>query len=122
ASAIHAPPDNIGTVHIGDHINLGGRDWRIVGGYGHSPEHACLYDADTKVFIAGDIVLPDITPNISFFPGHPPGHDPVADYLRTLDVVERDIPDDVIVLPSHGVPFRGLHRRLAEIRSHHDRR
>ena len=32
------------------------------------------------------------------------------------------LPDDVLVLPSHGRPFRGAHRRIAWLRAHHDDR
>jgi glyoxylase-like metal-dependent hydrolase (beta-lactamase superfamily II) len=38
-----------------------------------------------------------------------------------LDSLERfaGLPDDVLVLPSHGKPFRGLHARIAQLRDHH---
>jgi glyoxylase-like metal-dependent hydrolase (beta-lactamase superfamily II) len=41
-----------------------------------------------------------------------------------LDSLERFRPlsEDTLVLPSHGLPFRGLHRRLAHLRHHHDAR
>ena len=48
--------------------------------------------------------------------------DPVGSYLRSLDDIEMQVPDDVMVLPSHGVPFFGLHKRLGELRAHHARR
>ena len=32
------------------------------------------------------------------------------------------LPADTLVLPSHGVPFRGLHERIAVLESHHDDR
>ena len=49
-------------------IEIGGRSWRIVVGRGHAPEHACLYCSDLDVLIAGDQVLPKISPNVSFWP------------------------------------------------------
>jgi glyoxylase-like metal-dependent hydrolase (beta-lactamase superfamily II) len=113
-------PEAITTVEPGQSVTLGGRDWKIVGGYGHCPEHACLYDAGRKVFISGDIVLPSISPNISLYPGGT--GDPVGAYLQSLDDIEKQVPDDVMVLPSHGVPFTGLHKRLGELRQHHARR
>lgn len=116
------PPDTVETVKLGDSVTLGDRVWRLTGGGGHSPEHACLYAAADGIFIAGDVVLPGITPNISFFPGHGPEHDPLADYFATLETVRRDVPDDVLVLPSHGEPFRGLHSRIDQIRVHHEGR
>lgn len=119
---VSTPPAGIQTLALGDMISLGGRDWRVTGGGGHSPEHACFYNVHDKIFIAGDIVLPGITPNISYFPGNGPAHDPLADYFVTLARVRADVPDDVLVLPSHGDPFTGLHARIAEIHEHHERR
>jgi len=119
---VHTPPTTVRHVHPGDTITLAGRTWQVIGGYGHSPEHASLYNADDKIFIGGDMVLPDITPNISYFPGNTPGHDPVSGYMETLTRIRATVPDDVIVLPSHGAPFKGLHTRIDEIMRHHDRR
>lgn len=117
---VYKPPAAIDAVKPGDTVTLGGTPWLVVGGYGHCPEHACLYSAEKKLLIAGDIVLPDISPNISYYPGS--AEDPVAEYLMSLDDIKARIPDDVVVLPSHGVPFRGLHRRIDELKNHHDRR
>ena len=38
----------------GDTIRIGARDWRVLVGGGHSPEHACLVDEAGGVMIAGD--------------------------------------------------------------------
>ena len=119
---ISALPASIQTVALGDDITLGGKTWRLIGGGGHTPEHACLYNAADKIFIAGDVVLPDITPNISFFPGNAEGHDPLQDYYDTLNRVKEQVADDALILPSHGVPFRGLHKRIDEIIVHHEAR
>ena len=35
----------------GDTIEIGGRGWTMISGYGHSPEHASLYCDDLQVFI-----------------------------------------------------------------------
>lgn len=119
---VSKPPEKIRNLSLGEKVTLGGKDCLLTGGGGHSPEHACLYNTQDKILIAGDIVLPTITPNISFFPGNLPGHDPVQNYFDTLDRVAQDVPDDVVVLPSHGDPFTGLHARIAEIKDHHERR
>lgn len=119
---IHTPPEKMIRVTLGDSVTLGGRRWHILGGGGHSPEHACLYDPEADILIAGDVVLPGITPNISFFPGNAPDHNPMADYFETLANVEKQIPDSAFVLPSHGEPFYGLHKRIAEMRQHHIKR
>jgi glyoxylase-like metal-dependent hydrolase (beta-lactamase superfamily II) len=121
-NVIYPPPETYADVGIHDIVTLAGRDWQVIAGYGHSPEHACLYNAADKVFIAGDIVLPDISPNISFFPDIYLSPDPLGAYLETLDRVKKLVPDDVMVLPSHGVPFTGLHRRIDALKDHHERR
>ena len=46
----------------GSVIEIGGREWRVIIGEGHAPEHACLYCAETGVLIAGDQILPRSRP------------------------------------------------------------
>jgi glyoxylase-like metal-dependent hydrolase (beta-lactamase superfamily II) len=108
---VHALPDSYRRLHDGEVLDIGGRQWRVVIGNGHSPEHACFYCPELKVLISGDQVLPRISSNVSVFPTEPDA-DPMADWLASLDKLRRLIPDDVLVLPSHNEPFRGLHARL----------
>ncbi|WP_238121083.1 MULTISPECIES: MBL fold metallo-hydrolase [unclassified Xanthobacter] len=99
---------------------LGGDRWEVAIGGGHSPAMATLLNREKKLFIAADQVLERISPNvgISVFP---PCEDPLADYLASLDAVLADVPDDVLVLPGHGVPFFGLHQRVRALQAHHAR-
>lgn len=122
SKVIYPMPQAYSAVKPGDTVRLGGRDWLIIGGYGHSPQHASLYCAAEKIFIAGDMVLPDISPNISYFPDKFYSEDPLGVYLETLENIRRLVPDDTLVLPSHGVPFFGLHKRIEELKHHHQRR
>ncbi|MGZ5155182.1 MAG: MBL fold metallo-hydrolase [Caldimonas sp.] len=95
-------------------------DWTSHAGYGHAPEHMALHNPAQGVLISGDMVLPRISTNVSVI-----DIEPEADSLRLyLDSIERmrSIPADVLVLPSHGRPFRGLHTRIEQLRSHHDAR
>jgi glyoxylase-like metal-dependent hydrolase (beta-lactamase superfamily II) len=96
---------------------IGGRDWRIIMGYGHAPEHAALYCEETGVLIAGDMVLPKISTNVSVWAIEPEGN-PLALFL---DSIERfaELPAETLVLPSHGLPFRGLRERVAQLEEHH---
>jgi len=104
-------------IQAGVPIAIGGREWIPIIGRGHAPEHACLYCPALGVLIAGDIVLPRITPNISVWPIEPLG-DPLGDYLTSLGGLE-GLPADTLVLPAHGLPFFGLGQRIAAIRAHH---
>jgi glyoxylase-like metal-dependent hydrolase (beta-lactamase superfamily II) len=45
-----------------------------------------------------------------------PDADPMADWLASLDKLQREVPDDVLVLPSHNECFRGLHARIESLR------
>lgn len=101
----------------GDRITIGGREWRVIVGYGHAPEHASLYCDTLRVLISGDMVLPRISTNVSVF-DHEPESNPLTLYLDSLRAYD-DLPEDTVVLPSHGRPFRGLHERIAQQHAHH---
>jgi glyoxylase-like metal-dependent hydrolase (beta-lactamase superfamily II) len=104
----------------GDTLTVGGRRWDVVTVRGHAPEHACLWDREDGVLIAGDQVLPKITTNVSVWPDRP-RENPLRQYLDSLARFE-PMNGDTLVLPSHGLPFRGLHARLATLRRHHEAR
>lgn len=106
----------------GQVIRIGAHDWRVVTGHGHSPEHAGLWCPALGVLISGDQVLPSISPNVSVWPSEPE-EDPLALFLESLRRWRRVIDDsEVLTLPSHGLPFRGLHNRLGVLLHHHDTR
>ncbi|MDO7836420.1 MBL fold metallo-hydrolase [Sphingobium sp. HBC34] len=104
----------------GDRIMIAGQEWQVVVGVGHSPEHACLYCPTLKLLIAGDQVLPTISSNISVQPLEPEA-DPLTDWLTTLATVRDRVPEDTLVLPAHGDPFLGLHQRIDQLLSGHER-
>src|SRR3989442_70854 len=110
-------PEQFRCVREGDALTIGGRRWTVIVGRGHSPEHAALWCEEAGVLISGDQVLPRITTNISVWPDQPWG-DPLRLYLESLDRF-RDIGAEALVLPAHGLPFRGLPERLTELRTHH---
>jgi glyoxylase-like metal-dependent hydrolase (beta-lactamase superfamily II) len=98
-------------------IEIGGREWSVIVGEGHSPELACLYCAETGVLIAGDQILPKILPNVSV-QAHEPNGDPLSRFLRSLDMLRAAIPPRTLVLPSHNLPFSGLHLRIDALAAH----
>lgn len=105
----------------GGEVTIGGHRWRVIVGRGHAPEHACLYSGDLDIFIAGDQVLPKISPNVSLWPQEPDA-DPLALFLSSLETIKHAVPASALVLPSHGLPFRGLHTRIDQLASHHEAR
>ena len=98
-------------------LRIGGRDWEVVIGSGHSPEHACLLCRQDNLFLSGDQVLPRITSSIGVFNVEPDAN-PLGDWLRSIRRLRR-VPDDVLVLPAHELPFYGLHHRLTQLMDHH---
>lgn len=104
----------------GQALTIGGRDWRVVVGSGHSPEHACLFDEANGVLIAGDQVLPRISPNVSITISEPDA-DPLGEWFASIDTL-RALPAGLLVLPGHGDPFTGLHVRLDAMEAEHRER
>jgi glyoxylase-like metal-dependent hydrolase (beta-lactamase superfamily II) len=102
----------------GDVIRIGSHDWHIIVGRGHSPEHACLFNPALNVLVSGDQILPRISPHIGVYPGEPDAR-PLTQYLDSFAKFSH-LPADVLVLPAHGDPFIGLHRRIAMLQRHHD--
>jgi len=101
----------------GARLEIGGRPWQVVIGAGHSPEHACLYCADDALLLSGDQVLPRITSCVCVGVFEPEA-DPLREWLDSIRRL-REIPDNVLVLPAHELPFCGLHQRLTQLHRHH---
>jgi glyoxylase-like metal-dependent hydrolase (beta-lactamase superfamily II) len=103
-----------------DRTQIGTREWRWLETGGHAHGHLCLHAAQPhSVLIAGDQVLPTISPNVGLTP-LTPDPNPLATYLQSLERLSALDPG-TLVLPSHGRPFLGLAARATEIRQHHER-
>ena len=111
------PPETVRLLDDGDTLRLGAHTYTAIWTPGHSDYHLCLL-RDDGLFIAGDHILPAITPNIGWYPNARP--DPLRDYFAALAKV-RDLPAR-LVLPGHGRPFTGLAARVDELRRHHEER
>jgi glyoxylase-like metal-dependent hydrolase (beta-lactamase superfamily II) len=120
ASVVAPIPVSYVRLQEGDVVPVGHRPWRVVIGSGHCPEHACLVDEEAGLMIAGDQVLPRITSNVSLSLSEPQA-DPLGEWLASIEKL-KGLPDSLLVLPSHGEPFTGLHARLdALAHGHRDR-
>jgi glyoxylase-like metal-dependent hydrolase (beta-lactamase superfamily II) len=104
----------------GERVSAGARDWRVILGYGHAPEHASLHCEALNVLISGDMLLPRISTNVAVRPIDP-WSNPLRLFLESIRRY-RELPQDVLVLPSHGLPFRGAHARIAQLEAHHAER
>ena len=127
-------------------LTIGGRAWRCISGYGHAPEHMALYCDELEwapkvptapapqggarglgaarrprgVLIGGDMMLPRISTNVSVYEQEPET-DSLKLFLDSIDKF-RSLPEDTLVLPSHGKPFTGLHTRIQQLHDHHRER
>ncbi|HOO89871.1 MAG TPA: MBL fold metallo-hydrolase [Syntrophales bacterium] len=101
-------------VNDGDPIEIGDFHFRCVSTPGHSPGHLCLYEEEKKILIAGDHILFDITPNISYWLDI---KDSLGRYLASLEKV--DALDVELVLTGHRRLVHDLHGRVRELQEHH---
>ena len=127
-SLVPSVPGSFRRIFPNEEISIGENSWRVIPGYGHSPEHSALYCAKLNLLISGDMVLPKISTNMSVWAQEPDAN-PLKLYLDSLSAYE-PLPDDVTVLPSHGKPFGaadggrdgGIKVRLEQLREHHQDR
>jgi glyoxylase-like metal-dependent hydrolase (beta-lactamase superfamily II) len=106
-------------LHEGDYLSCGRYGFICIETPGHTRGHLCLYEARARFLISGDHILGGITPNISGFL-YGGGEDALQKYIDSLRKMERYDAD--WVFPGHRAPFRGLHRRVVQIKGHHDAR
>lgn len=106
------------TLHGGETITHGSFSFQVLWTPGHSPGHICLYEPQRKVLLAGDHILPTITPNIGLNPQSSP--DPLNDYLNSLNSMKQL--ETELILPGHEQPFTGLKQRIEQIIQHHGER
>lgn len=114
-------PERFEVLEAGQTLRIGGRDFEVLTGGGHAPEQVMLLCRAARLFLPADQVLARISPNISVH-AYEPESDPLAAYLASLAALRAAIPDDVLVLPGHHMPFYGLHQRIDELAAHHRQR
>ena len=101
----------------GETIQIGPYCFECTETPGHTLGHTCLYEPSEKIFIAGDHMLIDITPNIQCWMD---SQNPLKSYLNSLDKVSHLDVD--IVLPGHRRVFTHFHQRIQELKQHHHKR
>ena len=103
----------------GQYLDIGGKEWRAVIGHGHAPEHVCLYCPELKLIIAGDQILPKITPNVSVQPSEPHAN-PLRDWINSCQRFRELLPPNLLVLPAHQSLYVGVHERLTALIDWHE--
>jgi glyoxylase-like metal-dependent hydrolase (beta-lactamase superfamily II) len=118
---VSSPPRTFQRIVPGDRIRIGGRSFVAMAGGGHSPEQVMLHSADDNLILAADQIMARISPNVSV-EAMAPDSDPLGLYLRSLRALKRRLPENVLVLPGHNMPFVGLATRADELIAHHEAR
>ena len=67
----------------GDRIGIDGFEWEVITGFGHAPEHACLYCEERRLLLSGDQVLPRITPFVGVPPMEPEANPSPGSWTRS---------------------------------------
>jgi len=120
ASMVPSVPECYRRLMDGMTLDIGGHAWRCIAGYGHAPEHIALHAPALDVLIAGDMLLPRISTNVSVHDLEPES-DPLTQFLTSIKRFDA-LPATTLVLPSHGKPFTGLHARTRQLHEHHAER
>jgi glyoxylase-like metal-dependent hydrolase (beta-lactamase superfamily II) len=111
-AAALAPPETVDAVFDGEAGPVpGAPGWEFVWTPGHTAGHVSLFRAADAALVAGDAVLPRITPTLGV---NRQREDPVGDYLAALDRIEACAPRRI--LPGHGDPLDGGVSRVRELR------
>lgn len=106
------------TVDDGEILRRGGFSFECVCTPGHTPGHMCLYDREKRVFLSGDHILFDISPNITCWSAM---SDSLGSYLESLRRVEKL--EVETALPSHrNCGSVTLSQRAGDLIEHHARR
>jgi len=105
----------------GDDVAIGSRTFKVLTGGGHALDQVMLYCEADNIFLSADQVLSKISPNVSVWAVEPDANS-LGEYLASLAELDHELPDDVLVLPGHGVPFYGVKTRIKQLADHHEER
>ena len=118
---VPALPRRFEPLRAGDRLRIGARLFDVLCFAGHAPAQMLLHDRDGDVLLAADHILPQISPNVSVAEDKP-DDDPLGLYLESFGTIRSLVPDSVLVLPGHRLPFHGLAARTEELAAHHAER
>jgi glyoxylase-like metal-dependent hydrolase (beta-lactamase superfamily II) len=119
ADVVAPLPPGFSRLSEGDTLHAGGRDWQVLFGHGHAPDHAVLWCADGSLVIGGDQLLPGISANLSVYAAEPLA-DPVGEWMASTRAFQPRATGAELVLPGHKLPFTGLPLRLTQMIANHD--
>lgn len=114
-ASMYAPVAPDVPIADGDVLRVGDRALTVVCTPGHTRAHCVFHLAEERVLIAGDHLLPKITPHVGLYPNGVPN--PLGDFLASQRKIAPLAVD--LVLPAHGGTFADHRHRIAQIEQHH---
>jgi len=102
----------------GDTISLPPFELKVLLTPGHTPGHLCYYEPNRKMLFSGDMLLPEISTNISYNPQST--ENPLGEFINSLNML-KDLEVN-FVFPSHGAVFSGVKPRVENLLYHHKMR
>jgi glyoxylase-like metal-dependent hydrolase (beta-lactamase superfamily II) len=114
ADVVAEMPLGFRAIAQGEVILAGGRRWRVEIGHGHAPEQATLWGEGHDLVVAGDQILPRITPNLGVYATEPEA-DPVGAWIASCARLRDLARPGLLALPGHQLPFTGVGARLAAL-------
>ena len=111
-----ADPDHF--IEDGEVLAVGDLEIEVIHTPGHTPGHCVLFLRSQRLLIAGDHLLPKITPHVGFYPSGLAN--PLREFLESQRKLERY--DINLVLPAHGGTFLDHRHRIKQIIQHHEYR
>lgn len=118
ADMVTPMPQGYTRIRQDDVLQFGGRSWDVHIGHGHAPEHATFWSRDDDLVLAGDQILPSISPNLGVYATEPMA-DPVGDWLESCARLAELTTPSQLVLGGHKLPFRGAPLRMRQLLENH---
>ena len=112
------PQPKITWIAEGEPLEFGDRKWLPIWTPGHSEGLMVFWSESDRLFLADDMILARITPNISLWPGMTVN--PLRQYLASLDKVN-PLPAK-LTLTGHRKLVEDLQLRVSELKEHHRNR
>lgn len=110
------PAQHVQYLQEGETVELSGASWQVLWLPGHADGHLGLWNVQESILIAGDSILPRISPHVGVHADFRP--DPLGDYFQTLSKIAYLDPACCVV-GHFGPTFDEAKQRSHDLHAHH---
>ncbi|MGE0232172.1 MAG: MBL fold metallo-hydrolase [Flavobacteriaceae bacterium] len=118
---VHPLPEDLVHLPLAGQLSFARHDFEILPLSGHAPNLITLRETSGRIYMSCDQVMGALSP-VLFVNVVEPEYDAAADYMRSLDLIEKQISPEAFVLPGHFSPFTGLHDAVKRARDRQNSR